>query len=85
MDLDQTVQQIINQENEKEPDVVHGLTVTEWVLVAATAGWTGDGNPVNQVIVVPSDAPAHRLWGLVRDADARFNADALETYGRTIE
>lgn len=50
-----------------------GLTVTEWVLIAATGGWDSAGDGVSQVIVIPSDAPVHRVWGLVRVADCRFH------------
>lgn len=78
-DLDETVQRIVAAELEGE-QAEQGMAVTEWVLIAGLAGWTGDGSPVSQVVIVPSDAPAHRLWGLVRDADVRFAADTLEGY-----
>jgi hypothetical protein len=78
-DVFDAIQRIVAAEVDADPqlDLERGLTVTEWVLIAARQGWNEDGDPVSQVVIVPSDAPEHRLWGLVHEADARFGADAL--------
>lgn len=55
-----------------------GLTLTEWILVASTAGWNGSGEPLSQVVVVTSLGTAtHRVWGLLRTADARYVQDEI--------
>ncbi len=54
------------------------LTVCEYVVVAALTGWDSEGEQVTAVAVIPSDAPNHRLLGLVEAARLRFRQYELD-------
>ncbi len=54
------------------------LTVCEYVVIAALTGWDEDGEQVTAVAVIPSDAPNHRLLGLVEAARLRFRQYELD-------
>lgn len=56
-----------------------GLTVTEYIVVAAAAGWDDAGNEVCQVVLLPS-GPGHRIAGLLREATVRMDAEMLAPY-----
>jgi hypothetical protein len=57
-----------------------GLALTEFLVLASAQGWNADGKPVAQVILIPSDAPVHRIVGLLVHAEERFRAEILSSY-----
>lgn len=57
------------------------LVVTEFVIVAAAAGWNEDGDRVTAVTIIPEGAD-HQVLGLLESARIRFQAGLVEFYGQ---
>lgn len=77
-DLDDAVTAAVHTEA-AEHRAQAGLTVTEYVLIAATAGWDADGHEVTQVVIIPSGSN-HRIAGLLREATVRMDAEIVSGY-----
>lgn len=59
--------------------IAEGLTVVEYVVVAAAAGWDDQGREVCQVVVMPSGMP-HRIGGLLNDGKLWNDAQTMAAY-----
>lgn len=76
--MDEAVAAEVHNEAE-EHRATPGLTVTEYVVIAAASGWDDQGQEVTQVVVIPSGSE-HRIAGLLRHATVRMDAEIVSGY-----
>lgn len=60
-----------------EAGATPGMVMTDYVVVAATRGWSADGDPITQVVVIP-EGPGYAISGLLHEAVLRMDADSLD-------
>lgn len=63
-----------------DSDATPGLVVTDYIVVAAARGWDDDGEPVTQVVTIPS-GPGYAMSGLLHEATVRLDADTVDAIG----
>ena len=59
-----------------------GLVLTDWIVIAAMAGWDDDGDDISQVVVIPH-AAMHVAMGLLHHAGVRLDTTTANAYRGT--